>query len=89
MRRFGLFLLLMGVGSFVLPLFGMQFVLLDFAGEEAIPFIGAGLAIAGGIMVLVSLRTKAGATPDVADANRPPAVPQAPDTQDSRFQKGP
>lgn len=56
MRNTGVLLLVIGVGSFVLPMFGLQFKLLRVLGD-ATPYVGAGLAVVGGILLLVSLRS--------------------------------
>ncbi|HZZ29626.1 MAG TPA: hypothetical protein VFE46_16635 [Pirellulales bacterium] len=51
MRRITIFLLILGIGSFVLPLMGRQFVLVSiFEGHEVIA--GSSL-IAGGVLLLV------------------------------------
>lgn len=53
MRSIGTWLLILGIGSFVLPLFGLQFKLLNAAGEGA-PYIGLGAAVLGGLLLGVS-----------------------------------
>lgn len=53
MRQIAVWLLVLGVGSFILPMMGMQFRLLSAFGE-ATPFIGGGMAVLGGILLGVS-----------------------------------
>ncbi len=53
MRRWGVTFLVLGIGSFILPLVGMQFILLDVFGQ-ARPFAAAAMIVAGGVMVLKS-----------------------------------
>ncbi|MBM4069916.1 MAG: hypothetical protein FJ271_13335 [Planctomycetes bacterium] len=60
MRGWGITLLVLGVGSFILPLMGLQFRLLNLFGQ-ATPFLGGGLAVLGAVLVVVSLRP--GGTP--------------------------
>jgi hypothetical protein len=48
-----IFLLILGVGSLILPLFGLQFRLLLYL-ENAQPLLGIGLALAGGILLAAS-----------------------------------
>jgi hypothetical protein len=55
MRGWGITLLILGIGSFILPLMGLQFRLLNLFGE-ATPFLGAGLAVAGAVLLVLSLR---------------------------------
>jgi hypothetical protein len=56
MRRWGVWLLILGIGSFILPLVGMQFILLDIFGQ-ARPFVAAAMIVAGGIMLARSAKT--------------------------------
>jgi hypothetical protein len=49
-RRLGVWMLVLGLGSFVLPLFGLQFRLLRFAGDSQW-IAGTVLAIIGGLLV--------------------------------------
>ncbi len=56
MRSTGALLLVLGVGSFVLPMFGLQFKLLQALGDTT-PYVGSGLAVVGAILLLVSLRS--------------------------------
>jgi hypothetical protein len=52
----GVIFLIFGVGSFILPLMGVQFKLLALFGE-ATPYIGGGLAVIGAVLVVLSFVT--------------------------------
>jgi hypothetical protein len=58
MRQWGMWLLIFGVGSFVLPMFGLQFKILNVFGES-LPLIAGAMAVAGIAMVGMSYRQKA------------------------------
>lgn len=58
MRQWGTWLLIFGVGAFVLPMFGMQFKILSMFGES-LPLIASAMAVAGIAMVGMSYRQKA------------------------------
>jgi hypothetical protein len=49
-------LLILGVGSFILPLVGLQFRLLSLLGDST-PILGAMLAVAGGVLLALSYRS--------------------------------
>jgi uncharacterized membrane protein YgdD (TMEM256/DUF423 family) len=51
MRSWGIYLLIFGIGAFVLPMMGLQFKLLSLLGN-ATPLV-AGLLILAGIILLV------------------------------------
>jgi uncharacterized membrane protein YgdD (TMEM256/DUF423 family) len=51
MRSWGIYLLIFGIGAFVLPMMGLQFKLLSLLGN-ATPLV-AGLLIVAGIILLV------------------------------------
>ncbi len=53
MRRWGVSFLVLGIGSFVLPLVHLQFILLDIFGD-ARPYAAAAMIVAGGVMVAKS-----------------------------------
>lgn len=53
MRGWGVTMLVLGIGSFILPMMGYQFVLMDLFGDYT-PIAGIGLAVVGGILVGVS-----------------------------------
>jgi len=59
MTRWGIYLIIFGVISFVLPYLGLQLKLISVFGEAA-PYIGGGLIVIGGILVVVG-RSKASA----------------------------
>jgi len=50
MRSLGIWLLILGVGSFVLPMMNLQFRILSLFGEHA-PIAGIVMAVIGGIML--------------------------------------
>lgn len=56
MRNTGIWLLVLGGGSFVLPMFGLQFRILDILGE-ARPFVAGAMALVGAVMVAISFRS--------------------------------
>lgn len=58
MRQWGIYLLIFGVGAFILPMLGMQFKILSVFGES-LPLVAAAMAVAGGVMVGVSYRQQA------------------------------
>ena len=49
MRKAGIYCLVFGVGSLVLPLVGLQFTLLSLFGA-ATPLVGVGLIVVGGVL---------------------------------------
>ena len=53
MRQVGIYCLVFGVGSFVLPMLGLQFKLLSLFGS-ATPLVGIGLIVLGGVMFVVA-----------------------------------
>ena len=55
MRNTAIFLLVLGVGAFVLQMFGMQFRILGFFGE-ATPMVAGGMALVGAVMLFMSFR---------------------------------
>ena len=58
MRQAGVYCLIFGVGSFVLPMLGLQFRLLSLFGS-ATPLVGLGLAVLGGVLVVASPKPSA------------------------------
>lgn len=56
MRGWGITLLILGIGSFILPLMGMQFRLLSLFGDAA-PIVGIALAVIGGLLLFASRAT--------------------------------
>jgi putative Mn2+ efflux pump MntP len=55
MRGLGVALLVFGIGSFILPLIGMQFRLLSIFGEGSQPIVGVVLAVIGAVLIFVSM----------------------------------
>jgi hypothetical protein len=55
MRNTAIFLLVMGVGAFVLPMMGLQFKILSIFGD-ATPMVAGGMAVVGAIMLFLSFR---------------------------------
>lgn len=56
MQGWGVWLILLGVGSFILPMFGRQFILISIFGPAA-PVVSV-LFIVGGIVMLVVGRSR-------------------------------
>ena len=52
MKRLGWFLVILGVGSFILPLFGLQFKIMMLFGDS--PIVPIIMAIVGGIILVAS-----------------------------------
>lgn len=52
MKRLGWLLVILGVGSFILPLFGLQFKLMMLFGDS--PIVAIVMAIVGAIILVVS-----------------------------------
>lgn len=55
MRTWGIWLLVLGVGAFILPYFGLQFKILNVFGE-ALPMVAGGIAVVGAVMLALSFR---------------------------------
>jgi hypothetical protein len=55
MRNGGIWLLVLGVGAFVLPYFGLQFKILNVFGD-ALPMVAGGIAVVGAILLALSFR---------------------------------
>jgi hypothetical protein len=60
MKKLGTYLLIFGVGSFVLPLFGLQFKLFSAMGESQ-GMVGAGAVVLGGLLMVMGGRSEAAA----------------------------
>lgn len=58
MRQWGIYLLIFGVGSFILPMFDLQFTILSLFGES-LPLVAGAMAVAGAVMLGVSYRQSA------------------------------
>jgi hypothetical protein len=57
MRNTAIFLVILGVGAFVLPMFGLQFKILSIFGE-ATPMVAGGMVFAGAVMLFLSFRAR-------------------------------
>jgi uncharacterized membrane protein YgdD (TMEM256/DUF423 family) len=53
MRSWGIYLLIFGIGSFLLPLMGLQFKLLSLLGNST-PIVGGVLTVAGIVLLVLS-----------------------------------
>jgi hypothetical protein len=49
-------LVVLGVGAFILPYFGLQFRILSIFGE-ALPLVAGGIAVVGAVLLGFSMRT--------------------------------
>ena len=58
MRNIAIALLVLGVGAFVLPMFGLQFKILGLFGE-ATPMVAGGMTLVGAVMLFLSFRSGA------------------------------
>jgi hypothetical protein len=58
MARFGIFLLIMGVGSLILPMMGRQFVLMSLL-DPAQPVAGVVIAALGGLLIFLGAKQNA------------------------------
>lgn len=58
MRSWGIWMVILGVGAFVLPYFGLQFKILNMFGE-ALPMVAGGLAVVGAVLLALSFRSTA------------------------------
>ena len=56
MRSWGTWLVVLGVGAFILPYFGLQFRILSIFGE-ALPLVAGGIAVVGAVLLGFSMRT--------------------------------
>jgi hypothetical protein len=55
MRSAGIWMLVFGVGAFMLPYVGLQFKILSIFGD-ALPMIAGGLAVVGAVVLALSFR---------------------------------
>jgi hypothetical protein len=55
MRSAGIWMVIIGVGAFILPYAGLQFKILSVFGE-ALPMVAGGLAAAGAVVLGLSFR---------------------------------
>lgn len=68
MQRLGCFLFILGAGSFILPLFGLQFKLLMLFGD-ATPIVGVVLALVGLVLFLAPTLLKKASDADAAEVS--------------------
>jgi hypothetical protein len=62
MRSAGIWMLVFGVGAFMLPYVGLQFKILSIFGD-ALPMVAGGLAVVGAIVLALSFRAAPEAQP--------------------------
>jgi hypothetical protein len=55
MRSTGIWLLVLGVGAFILPYFGLQFKILSVFGDS-LPMAAGGVAVVGAVLLALSFR---------------------------------
>jgi hypothetical protein len=55
MRSWGIWLVVLGVGAFILPYFGLQFKILNVFGD-ALPMVAGGIAVVGAALFALSFR---------------------------------
>ena len=58
MKKLGTYLLIFGIGSFVLPLVGLQFKIFNAMGESQ-GMVGAGAVVLGGLLLVMGGRSEA------------------------------
>jgi len=58
MRSWGIWMLVLGIGSFVLPYMGLQFKILSLFGES-LPIVAGGMAVVGAVLLALSFRAPA------------------------------
>lgn len=57
MISWGIFAIVLGIGSFVLPMIGLQFRLMSLV-EDFQPFAGIAVAAVGVVLVIIGIRQK-------------------------------
>ena len=55
MRNAGIWMMVFGVGAFILPYLGLQFKILSIFGDS-LPMVAGGLAVAGAVVLALSFR---------------------------------
>ena len=55
MRSAGIWMVVLGVGAFILPYFGLQFKILAIFGD-ALPMVAGGIAVVGAVVLALSFR---------------------------------
>ena len=81
MTGIGILLLVLGIGSFILPMIGFQFRLMDLV-EDYQPFAGIIVAVIGAVLLYLGYmqRAKVAAAPAAPPATPPAPPPAAPAT---------
>lgn len=77
MVGWGIFLIILGAGSLLLPSFGIQFQLMELVDDYQ-PYAGIVVAIIGAALVLLGMNRGQPATTVQAEPAPAPAPPQAP-----------
>lgn len=82
MRSAGISLLILGIGSAILPFLGLQFKLLMAFGDAA-PYVGGGLAVLGAVLLGISFMDwnaaeSSGARLSLTSSSKSPRVEEAP-----------
>jgi hypothetical protein len=54
MRSWGIILILLGIGSYILPMMGRQFMLVSIFGDS--PLVGAAFIIVGAVLTFLGIR---------------------------------
>jgi len=73
MRNLGVLLIVLGLGSFILPLIGFQFTLMSWVDLYQ-PWAGIGVAI-GGVALVLLARSRSGAASPPTPPPGPPGTP--------------
>ncbi len=68
LRSFGVLLFVLGVGSFILPMIGMQFRLISIFGPGSEPVVGGIAAVIGLVLIGVSVMGGRGAPSTTSQA---------------------
>lgn len=55
MRNGAIWLLVLGIGAFILPYFGLQFKILNVFGD-ALPMVAGSVAVVGAVLLALSFR---------------------------------
>ncbi len=55
MRGWGIWLLILGIGGFILPYLGLQFWILSIFGDS-LPYVAGGVAAVGAVLLGLSFR---------------------------------
>lgn len=77
MVGWGIFLIIIGAGSLLLPSLGFQFTLMEFFDDYQ-PYAGIVVAIIGAGLVLMGMNRRSAVTVQTSEAAAAPAQPEAP-----------